>query len=93
MAGIDKDSVEAFLNTMPPGPHTFYLIGKADQKLTLARARLQGINPDYLLLDIASASGGPADFRYDENPAQHDYTHATIRQSGDHVTVEVQIVS
>ena len=94
---------EAILDKQPPRPARLRVTGQcefptAGYTVKLKRADPQGINPDILLLEkvVQEPKGQVAqvvttvDVRYDEDPAQRDYTHVDIQPVGR--VIEVQVV-
>lgn len=85
----------AWLNRMPPGPASFHVTGTVllphpGYDVRLTKAGPQGINPRELLLDLVVQERPgfwpqvvtPTSVRYDEAPADFDYTGVLVRIPG-----------
>jgi len=103
---IVPGSLNAILNKQPgPGrtPSLNVTVDanvEVDWEVKLISATPQGINPRIKLLrfQVYKPTGIHSDailrktFRYEESPAQADYTDVTLENDGSDVTVKVEIV-
>lgn len=102
MPSLVKEKFKAWIDRMPGDGPKLIVIGEvqvptAGWQVKLARRSPQGINPDILILDVKAVppEGYVAQvitfikLRYEERPPQRDYTHVTIVDGNDEVTVEV----
>lgn len=104
MPAVNPKDFSAWIDKMPPGPPKLIVTGSMQVNtggwtVTMKPAEPQGINPDIKILVIeAIAPSGQVTqvvttipLRYEENPAQHEYTEVTIRNDRQEFTIDVTI--
>ncbi|WPO39447.1 hypothetical protein [Tardiphaga sp. 42S5] len=103
---ILKDTFKAWIDKQPPGPNKLIVVGKIEVntggwKATLKPAEPQGINPDILILQLATIEPtgnviqviSTIDARYEQSPSARDYTDVTIMHGATSFTIPVTTAS
>lgn len=106
MPKLLKDTVKAWINTMPGADHTLIVTGKIETPTSGWSAKITSAKPQegdssviVVEVEVISPDGeavqviSRCDFRYEESPPKHQYVEATVKHGGQECTVPVKVTS